>query len=148
MNTELRWQGSHNILIELPHGPMGPEYHKFSNVWELLDDNKRTTKSAWETVYERKTVSDIDDCGRVKCSRCTCVKSKSQSVAIKSTSSKISGSNKSNNYNRENCSCFQCGKVGHLKRTVRNWELTRINQWRQISKAHHLWTIPEVQHFR
>lgn len=43
MNTELRQQGSHDIPTELLHGQIlatvGPEY-QFSNVWELLDDNK------------------------------------------------------------------------------------------------------------
>jgi len=40
---------------------------------------------------------------------------KFQSLAIKTTSSKPSGSKKSTKDNRENCSCFHCGKVGHLK---------------------------------
>lgn len=40
---------------------------------------------------------------------------KSQSLAIKTTLSKPSGSKKSTKDTRENCSCFHCGKVGHLK---------------------------------
>jgi hypothetical protein len=46
MNTELRRRGSHDIPTELLHGPVGSEYQKFSNVWESLDDNKQTMKSA------------------------------------------------------------------------------------------------------
>jgi len=45
---------------------------------------------------------------------------KSQPLAIK-TSSKPSGSKKATKDNRENCSCFHCGKVGHLKKNC--WKL-------------------------
>jgi hypothetical protein len=44
---------------------------------------------------------------------------KSQSMAIKITSSKPSRSKKSIKDNRENCSCFHCGKVGRLKDNCR-----------------------------
>jgi hypothetical protein len=47
MNKELRPRGSHDTPIELLHvqilATVEPEYQEFSNVWELLDDNKRTT---------------------------------------------------------------------------------------------------------
>jgi len=44
---------------------------------------------------------------------------KSQSVAIRTTSSKPSGSKKSTKDNRENHIRFHCGKVGHLKKNCR-----------------------------
>jgi hypothetical protein len=47
MNTELQRRGSHDISIEALRAQIlatvGPEYHEFSNVWESLDDKKRTT---------------------------------------------------------------------------------------------------------
>jgi hypothetical protein len=46
---------------------------------------------------------------------------KSQSLAIKTIASKPSGLKKSNKDNREDCSCFHCGKVGHLKMNC--WKL-------------------------
>jgi len=41
---------------------------------------------------------------------------KSQSVMIKTTSSKHGGSKNSTKENRENCICVHCGMVGHLKK--------------------------------
>jgi hypothetical protein len=54
MNTELRRRGPYDIRIEVRHGQilatMGPEYQEFSNVWESLDDNKRTTNRPCEKL--------------------------------------------------------------------------------------------------
>jgi hypothetical protein len=65
MNTEL-CRGSHDIPIELLHGQIlatvGPEYQEFSNVWESLDDNKRTTNSLLEklcTIEKRLQTSMV-----------------------------------------------------------------------------------------
>jgi len=91
MNTELRRRGSHDIPIELLHGPVEPEYQEFSNVWESLNDNKRTTNSLLEklcTIVKRFQTSTT---AAVKCFRCTCVNSKSQLVVTKITSSKQVG---------------------------------------------------------
>ena len=53
-NTELCRRGLHDIPIELLQGQIlatvGPKYQKFSNVWELLDDNRRKTNSLHEKL--------------------------------------------------------------------------------------------------
>jgi hypothetical protein len=76
MYTELSWQGLHDIPIQLLHGQMlatmRPDYQDFSNIQESFEE-KWMTKSAWETVYNRKTVADIDDSSGIKCTCGTCV---------------------------------------------------------------------------
>jgi len=124
MYTELRRRGSHDIPIELLHGQIlatvGPEYQEFSNVWESIDENKRKRNGLFEEVFTIEKRLQTSTTGADSSAFVAHASTKkSQSVAIKTTSSKPSGSNKSTKDNRENRSCCNCGKVGHLKKNCR-----------------------------
>ena len=124
MNTELRRRKSHDIPIELLHehilATVEPDYKEFSNAWKSLGINKRTANSLIEelcTIEKRlKTSTTAADSSAFVENAST---TKSQFLAIKTTSSKPSGSKKSYKDNRENQNCFHCGKVGHLRNKCR-----------------------------
>jgi hypothetical protein len=110
----------YDVLIELLHGQilatLRPEYQEVSNVWELLDDNKQMTNSLLEnlcTIEKKLQKSPLAAESSAFVAHISTTKS--QSLVIRTTSSKPSGSKKSPKDNGENCSCFHCGKVGHLK---------------------------------
>ena len=124
MNTELHRRGLHDIPIELLHGQilatLGPEYQEVSNVWELLDDNKQMTNSLLEKLcMTEKRMQTSMTAAESSAFVAHASTTKSQSLVIKTTSSKPSGSKKSTKDNRENCSCFHCRRVGHLKMKCR-----------------------------
>jgi hypothetical protein len=99
MHTELRRRGSQDVPIELLRGhilaTVGPEYQEFSNVWESFDDNKRMTKGLLEKLFTiekrwQTSTTAVESSAFMAHASTT----KFQSVAIKTTSSKPSGSNR------------------------------------------------------
>lgn len=99
MNVELRRRKSQDIPVELLHGQIlstvGPEYQEFNNVWESMDDSKRTTNNLIEKLctIEKRLSSE---------SGASTVDNVEQNAFSASEKSKLK--------------CFHCGKVGHLKK--------------------------------
>jgi hypothetical protein len=116
MNTELRQRGLHDILIELQHvqilATVGPEYQEVSTAWELLDDKKRTTNSLLGKLFMIEKRLQTSMTAAESSAFMACVSTtKSQSLAIKTTSSKPSGSKKSTKDNRETTAVFTVGRL-------------------------------------
>ena len=98
MYTELRRRVSHEIPIEPLHWQIlvtvGPEYQEFSNDWESFDDNKRKTNGLLEKLFTvEKRLQTFTTAAEKSAFVAHASTTKSQSVAIKITSSKPSGSN-------------------------------------------------------
>jgi hypothetical protein len=72
-------------------------------------------------VYGRKTVADKDDSGRIKCIRGTCIIHEFPTSGDQHNVNISSVSKKTTKDSRENRSCFQRGKFGHLKKNC--WKL-------------------------
>jgi hypothetical protein len=122
INTELRRRVSLDIPTGLLRGQIlttvGPEYKELSNVWESLDDNKRTKTSLLERMcrIKKKLFQTLPASGiETKTSAFVphALTTKSQTLAIKTTLIVPSGSRKEEG--EETRSCFHCRKVGHLK---------------------------------
>jgi hypothetical protein len=108
--TELHLRGSHDIPTELLRGnilaTVGPEYQEFSYVWESFDDNKRMTNGLLQKLFAiEKRLQTSTTAVESSAFVAHASTMKSQSVAIKTTSSKPSGSKKSTKDSRENRSC-------------------------------------------
>ncbi|KAF8777456.1 Retrovirus-related Pol polyprotein like [Argiope bruennichi] len=117
MNGELNRIGSSNIPEELLHGKIlltvGPEFQEFSNVWESLDSDKRTTKNLVEklcTIEQRVKSNAAVDYGAFA-ARVPGFKQKPvKNGEILPESTPVG--NKSSNFKQKNC--FKCGSNTHL----------------------------------
>jgi hypothetical protein len=73
---------------------VGPVHQEFSNVWETFDDNKRKTNGLLEKLFTiEKQMQTSTTAAESSAFVAHAATTKSQSVAIKTTSSKPSGSN-------------------------------------------------------
>lgn len=141
MNTDLRRRGSYDIPVELLHGrilaSIGPEYQEFSNVWESLNDNKRTTNSLIEKLctIEKRLMSS----NSVAESGAFAAQSFSKPVKKLYQSNETHGKSTENKKNDKPGSkatyrCFHCGAAGHVRKYCRKLNESKKNDNPSSSK--------------